>query len=153
MVNYLKDRQDLTVVTNGLHTTNELQRLLSPSANIICAGGILRPGAATFVGPVAERFFRAFHANKLFLSATGLTLEAGGTDPHMLEIQVKRAMISSAGQVIFLLHSAKFGLKSLMTVIGLDEIGVLITDRGCPPEMVARLRARGVDLRIASGPQ
>jgi DeoR/GlpR family transcriptional regulator of sugar metabolism len=151
MVEHLKDRQDLTVVTNGLFVTNELQRLLSPSANIICAGGILRPGALTFVGPVTERFFREFHANKLFLSATGLTLQAGVTDPHMLETQVKKAMIASASQVILLMNSSKFGVKSLMTVMSLDEVGVLVTDEGCPPGMVGELRARGIDVQIAPG--
>jgi DeoR/GlpR family transcriptional regulator of sugar metabolism len=149
MVDYLKDKQDLTVVTNGLYITNELQRLLSPNANIICAGGILRPGSSTFVGPVVERFFREFHANKLFLSATGLTLEAGITDPHMLETQVKKAMIASASKVIMLLNSSKFGVRSLMTVMNLDEIDVLITDSDSPPEMVEEIRARGVDVRIA----
>ena len=150
MVEYLRDKQDLTVVTNGLYISNELQRLLSPNTNIICAGGILRPGSSTFVGPVAERFFREFHANKLFLSATGLTLEAGVTDPHMLETQVKKAMIASASKVIMLLNSSKFGVRSLMTVMNLDEIDVLITDEDSPTEMVEEITARGVDVRIAS---
>lgn len=39
-----------------------------------------------------------FHVNKLFLSATGLRLEAGVTEPNMLETQVKRAMIASASR-------------------------------------------------------
>jgi DeoR/GlpR family transcriptional regulator of sugar metabolism len=149
MAQYLADKQELTVVTNGLATTSELQRFLPSSATIICAGGILRAVSSTFVGPVAERFFREFHANKLFLSATGLTLAAGVTDPNMLETQVKRAMIASASQVIVLLDSSKFGVKSLMTVLDLDEIDLLITDEATPPDMVEGLKARGVDVCVA----
>lgn len=146
---HVTERRDLTVVTNGLETTNELHGSLHASNTIICAGGILRPEASTFVGPVAERFFQEFHANKVFLSATGLTLKTGVTDPSMLETQVKRAMLASASEVVLLLDSSKFGVKSLMTVLGLGQIGILVTDDGCPPEMADGLRALGVDLRIA----
>ena len=149
MVPYLVDYLDLTVVTNGLDTTNELHRLMHPGTTIICAGGILRPEASTFVGPVAERFFREFHANRVFLSATGLTLRAGVTDPSMLETEVKRAMFSSASEVVMLLDSSKFGVKSLMTVLDLEQIDILVTDENCPEEMAEGLRERDVDLRIA----
>lgn len=149
MVSHLAGCKELTVVTNGLSTTNELQRLLPPTGTIISAGGILRRESHTYVGPVAERFFREFHANKLFLSATGLTLAAGVTDPNMLETQVKRAMIASASQVFMLLDGSKFGVKSLTTVLPLEEVGVLVTDESAPPEMVQALKQRGVDVRLA----
>lgn len=148
MVPHLRDRQELTVVTNGLSTASDLQRLLAPSCTVICAGGVLRRESHTFVGPLVERFFREFHANKLFLSATGLTLQAGVTDPNMLETQVKRAMIASATQTFLLLDSSKFGVKSLMTVLTLEELGVLITDEGAPEEMVRALGERGVPLQL-----
>ncbi len=95
MAPHLTSKRDLTVVTNGLYTSTELGRLL-PSNTVICTGGILRQVSSTFVGPVTERFFQEFYANKLFLSGTGLTLETGLTDPNMLETQVKKAMIASA---------------------------------------------------------
>jgi DeoR/GlpR family transcriptional regulator of sugar metabolism len=150
MVPYLIEKEHLTIVTNGLATCNDLQRLMSATATIIAVGGILRPVSSTFVGPVAERFFQDFHVNKLFLSATGLTLVAGVTDPNMLEIQVKKAMISSASQVILLMDSSKCNVKSLMTVVEVDDIDILVIDDGCPPNLLEKLQARGVDVRIAA---
>ena len=100
MAPYLADKRDLTVVTNGLATAEEMRRYLSLDATIMCAGGILRPESSTFVGPLTEAFFREMHAHTLFLSATGLTLREGVTDPKMLETQVKRAMVASAGRVM-----------------------------------------------------
>ena len=149
MATYLADKDDLTVVTNGMATAEELRRNLSLSATIIATGGILRPESSTCVGPVAERFFREFHANRLFLSATGLTLQEGITDPKMLETQVKRAMIASASEVIMLMDSTKFGIRSLMKVIDWPEIRMLITDNNAPEEMVTGLRAKGVKIVIA----
>jgi DeoR/GlpR family transcriptional regulator of sugar metabolism len=58
-------------------------------------------------------------------------------------------MIASASKVVVLLHSGKVGIKSLMTVMSLDEIEVLITDEECPAELVQALRVRGIDVHIA----
>ena len=149
MAQHLTNIQNLTVVTNGLYTTSALQPLV-PQSTVICTGGILREVSATFVGPVAERFFREFHANKLFLSATGLTLDVGFTDPSMLETQIKKAMIASADQVIMLLDSNKFGVKSLSTVLEAGEVNILVTDAGSPEDVLQALRAKGVEVHIVS---
>jgi DeoR/GlpR family transcriptional regulator of sugar metabolism len=149
MAPFLADKGDITVVTNGLATAEELRRHLPLNATIICTGGILRPESATFVGSPAERFFREFNANRLFLSASGITLEDGITDPRMLEIQVKRAMIASAREVIMLMDSSKFGARSLMKVIEFNEFRLLITDDGAPAPMLEGLRAGGNDVLVA----
>ncbi len=148
----LANRSDLTVVTNGLALTNDLHAALRHhnDATILCCGGILRGVSSTFVGPVAEQFFRSFHVNKLLLSATGLTLDTGVSDPSMLETQVKRAMIAAAGTVIVAMDSSKFGTKSLLTVMGIEEIDILVTDEGIGEGFKQALQARGVDVRIAS---
>ncbi len=144
MAPYLTEKEELTVVTNGIATAEELRRHLPLSATIISTGGILRPESSTCVGAVPERFFEEFHANRLFLSATGLTLEAGLTDPKILEIQVKRAMAQAAREVILLLDSSKFGVRSMMRVLDLEAIHTLVTDDGAPTAIVEALRARGI---------
>jgi DeoR/GlpR family transcriptional regulator of sugar metabolism len=147
MAQYLTMTQGSTIVTNGLYTTNALQHLL-PQTTVICTGGILREVSSTFVGPVAEQFFHEFHANKLFLSTTGLTPDAGFTDPSMLETQVKKAMIASTDQVIMLLDSHKFGVKSLVTVLTPDKVDILVTDAAAPEAPLQELRDAGVDVRM-----
>jgi DeoR/GlpR family transcriptional regulator of sugar metabolism len=144
MVSQITERQNLTVVTNSLFTAEELRRGMPASATLLCAGGILRPESSTFVGQLAERFFRELHVSRLFLSATGLTLHGAITDPQMLETQVKRAMIESAAEVIVMLDSTKFGKRSLLRVLDFSEIALLITDEDAPAEILDGLRAQGV---------
>lgn len=146
MAPFLAPYKELTVVTNGLATADRLQQHLAPDATIIATGGILRPESSTFVGPVAEHFFREFHGRRLFLSATGFTLEMGLTDPRMLETQVKRAMIASVDEVVVLLDSSKFGVKSLMTVLDPQRIARLISDDGAPSDLLDRLADYGVQV-------
>ena len=149
---HLVDKSELTLVTNGLALTNDLHAALRHhnDATILCCGGILRGVSSTFVGPVAEQFFRGFHVSKLFLSATGLTLETGVSDPSMLETQVKRAMIAAAGTVIVVMDSSKFGVKSLLTVLHVDEIDILVTDEGISDGFRQELVECGIDVRVAA---
>lgn len=152
MAQFLAPYKELTVVTNGLAGADRLQRCLPSDATIICTGGILRPESSTFVGPVAEHFFREFHGRRLFLSATGFTLEMGLTDPRMLETQVKRAMIASVDEVIVLLDSSKFGVKSLMTVLEPQHISCLITDDAAPPDLLKQLSDLDVQITTVRPP-
>lgn len=149
MVPFLADKDGLTVVTNGVATAEELRRSLPLSAAILSTGGIVRPESSTCVGPVTERFLREVHANRLFLSASGLTVADGFTDPEMLETQVKRAMIAAAREVVMLLDSRKLGVRSLMKVIDFAEVHLLVTDADASPALVEQLRAAGLDVVAA----
>jgi DeoR/GlpR family transcriptional regulator of sugar metabolism len=149
MVPFLANKEHLTVVTNGLYTTTELRSILS-SATVICTGGILRDTSFTFVGSVAEGFFREFYARKLFLSGLGFTFETGLTDPQMIDTQVKKSMIASSDRVIVLLDSSKFGVKSFTTIIRPGEIDVVITDDGVSPAVVDELQQAGIEVHVVS---
>jgi DeoR/GlpR family transcriptional regulator of sugar metabolism len=150
IVSHLKQRE-LSVLTNSLHVAN-LVANHSPRINLICSGGMYREISQTFVGPTAERFFEEMSPELLFISATGLCLARGLTDPNPLEVQTKRAMMRSAKRVVGLIDSSKIGLQSLMTVAGLEDLDVLVTDSDAPDEMEEACNARGIELyRVNTG--
>ncbi len=148
MIPFLK-QSNLTVLSNGLGNLNDLSCCV-PHISVLGCGGILRSIAYTFVGPQAEDFFRGIRARTLFLSATGLALPEGITDPNPLETQVKRAMAQSAGRIILLLDSSKFGVRSLTPVIPLEKIHSIITDVGAPQDHLDNLQSLGIEVLIAS---
>lgn len=137
----------LTIITNGLGTLNALANV-QPTIEAICCGGILRDVGKTFVGPHAVQFFEGIRTHKVFLSATGITIEDGISDPNMLEIQVKRAMASRADSVILLLDSSKFGVRSLQTILPIDHISAIVTDAEPDTRYVDWLHEHGVDLHV-----
>ncbi len=149
MAQYLLNYTNLTIVTNGLHTANELTQLI-PHNNVICTGGNLREISYTFVGPLTERFFQEFHAGKLFLSATGLTREHGYTDPNIVEVSVKQAMIKASDHTYMLMDSSKWGLRSMASVLGVDTPHTLITDDGIPEDVLKQLEPLGVDIHVVA---
>lgn len=137
----------VTILTNGMNSILKATPFLN-TLTVMSCGGILRDVSHTFVGPQAEAFFAGFHASKLFLSATGFTLENGLTDPNPLEIQIKLAMIRAVDQVIVLMDSSKIGCTSLMPIIPNSEFDIFITDRGAPEEFLTRLRASGKEVHV-----
>lgn len=146
------NQPNLTVLTNGLHTIQLLYTLKQqdPQRNLtaMCSGGILIETGA-FTGPQAEDFFARFRVKKAFLGAHGASLEGGFTDPSPLYSNLKRIMKASTERVIMLLDSSKFGVRSLVQVMSLDEVDLLVTDPGAPEEIVTDLRLAGIDVRQA----
>jgi DeoR/GlpR family transcriptional regulator of sugar metabolism len=148
MVPFLRGKRRLTLVTNGLHIVSDLAQHVASQASVICPGGMLHSETATFIGPVTNRFFREFHSYRLFVSAVGFTIETGATDTEMLVAETKHTMIQSAAEVILLLDSSKFGVKSLMKLLSVEEINQLITDEAAPTAGVDDLRSRGVSVTL-----
>ena len=149
IANHLSTSHMGTILTNGLNVATLVSKA-APHVTLMCSGGILREKTKTFVGPQAEAFFKGFRASTFFLSATGLTLPEGITDPNPLEIEMKRAMAAAAERRVVLLDSSKFGVRSLTQVFPIEEMDVLITDPTAPTDAVDELRRLGVDVHIAS---
>jgi DeoR/GlpR family transcriptional regulator of sugar metabolism len=146
MASYLKQAQ-LTLMTNGLDALQRL-RTVAGQHTVICCSGVLREPSGTFVGPMAEQFFAQYHASTAFLSSLSFTVDAGFTDPNLMDTQVKKAMIRSAARTIMLLDSSKIGNRSLAAVARLDEVAVLVTDSGVPDHVKEACEAAKVELHI-----
>jgi DeoR/GlpR family transcriptional regulator of sugar metabolism len=147
MVPYL-DQSNLTILTNGMNTMM-LAAPLIDRMRVLCCGGVLNKYANSFIGPQAESFFSGFRVEKVFLSATGITLEDEFTDPEPLYSSLKNAMRRSGEKVIVLVDSSKFGQRTLNQVLRFSEVDILVTDSGAPQNMLDALTEKGIDVHIA----
>jgi DeoR/GlpR family transcriptional regulator of sugar metabolism len=146
MASYFK-QSELTLMTNGLDALQQL-RNVAGRHTVLCCGGVLREPSGTFVGPVAEAFFAQYHANTAFLSSLSFTVEAGFTDPNLMDTQVKKSMIHSAARTIMLLDSSKIGSRSFATVAQLNEISILVTDSGVNEQVREACDSANVELHV-----
>jgi DeoR/GlpR family transcriptional regulator of sugar metabolism len=143
----IKDRRDLTVVTNGICIA--LEFIDSPHITVVMPGGILRRDAVSLVGELGEEVLAKFNVQKGFFGAKGVTLEEGLTDVDTYEVQLKRAMVRAAKEVIAIVDHTKWGHVGFVSFVSIDQVDCIITDDGAPPDMVAALREAGVDVIIA----
>jgi DeoR/GlpR family transcriptional regulator of sugar metabolism len=138
---------DVTILTTGIWTALEV--LGCPGVNVVLTGGLVRTTTGSIAGSITQQALQQFNIQKAFLGAWGLTLEEGFTDTPLMEVELKRAIVERSQEVIAIIDSTKFGRVALASFASLDRIRRVITDPAAPPEMLAALRLRGVEVLVS----
>lgn len=125
MAQQLKDRHNLTVITNGMYTALELGPLTAITTIVI--GGQVRGDTGSLVGTLSEDLLAKLHVNKGFFSARGLTLAKGLMESTIVEGQLKELVIKHVDQVVAVLDASKIGSMSLTAFCPVRAIQSLIT--------------------------
>lgn len=142
----ISEFRSLNVITNALNLAMELANL--PHVRVIMIGGLLRQMAYSLVGPSAEHALRGLHADRLFLGVDGLDPEIGLMTPDVHEAKLNAIMIEIARETVVVADSSKFQRRSLSVIAKLDKVNKLITDDQAPPELLAVLRGRNVEVIV-----
>lgn len=146
IAHHLKQHRYVTVVTNGLEIVHEL--FDAPAVDVVLVGGVLQRETASFVGAQGLDDIRSLNLQKGFFGAHGIDLTAGLTDVSPDEAAVKRPLAAMCRQVIAVLDATKWGRVGIASFASFDQLGVIITDAAAPAEMVAEVRAAGVEVVI-----
>lgn len=138
----LKDRKDLTIITNAINIALELAG--STELHLMLTGGVLRDKSFSLVGPEAEQMMQNYYFDKLFLGVDGMDLKHGLTTSNPLEAQLNRIMVQRSSSVIAVTDSSKFGRHSFSYICDLDPIDTLITDKNISEEFEEKLKKRDI---------
>lgn len=146
MAAFLRDRRNLTVITNGIETARRFAE--NTSNTVILIGGILRSDGVSISGALSERWLNDLHVQRAFMSCSGFSLGTGLTEIDIREAQIKSQMIRRAGQTIALVDSSKFGRVGITPFATTDQISHIFTDSDVSAEVVERLRAASINLTV-----
>jgi len=127
----LRHRHDISVVTNDLNVAMALAD--SPGIQLVLTGGVLLESVYTLVGPRTIEELRGLHVDRAFLGADAIDRDAGITNVTFVEVDVKRAMIAAAREVVVVADSSKFGHRALAPVCSLDGVDLIVTDELLDP--------------------
>ena len=116
---HIKERKNLTVITNNLRVCEELK---NSNVRVFCTGGSLIPKHECFVGHFAEEFLKKVKADKLFFSSQGLSQNGDITDSSEEEIALKKIMINVSKEQYFLYDSSKQNKDFPFTLCNAKEI-------------------------------
>jgi DeoR family transcriptional regulator of aga operon len=139
---------DLTVITNALNIANQLAE--HKNANVIVPGGFLRKNSISLVGATAEKSFKNYFCDKLFLAVDGFSTTHGLSTPNVEEAHLNRIMIEVSKKVIVVTDSSKFLKRSFAFIAPISDVDVVVTDSGIPPEDQKKLENAGVQVIIAN---
>ncbi|MBI5769883.1 MAG: DeoR/GlpR transcriptional regulator [Verrucomicrobia bacterium] len=137
------------VITNSLPVANLFSA--SNRHEVHLSGGVIYPRLGTLVGPHATDTFSRMHADVAILSGSGIA-EDGIYNSHALIVDIQKAMMAGAAKVIFCFDHAKFGRRSTFFLTDFSHVDVVVTDAQAPAELVAALRAKQIEVVVASFP-
>jgi len=141
---HLTQHRFVTVITNSLAIVQELTDYAN--IEVVAPGGRLRRDTFSLVGVDGLEMLRQYNIQKGFFGAHGITPDEGLTDVSAEEADVKRVMVDICRQVIAVLDATKWGQVGLASFATLSQIDTIITDCDAPAELVAQVRAAGVDV-------
>jgi DeoR family fructose operon transcriptional repressor len=125
----LSARPTLTVITYSVAAL--VQLMANPGIEVFVPGGLASPKGDDLTGPLAEAGLRRFRARKAFIGAAGVTPE-GTFDSNVLRGAADATIVGQATEVYVLADHTKIGRVSLVSVVELEEVSVVITDRPVP---------------------
>ncbi|NHZ32927.1 transcriptional repressor AgaR [Massilia rubra] len=137
----------INVITNALNIAVLLANV--QHVNLIMLGGQLRSRSYSLSGPQAEASLENLQADRLFLGVDCLDPEIGLMTPYLLEAQLNAKMMKVSRHVVAVADSSKLMRRTLSVIARVDEIHMLITDRGADQHVVDTLIEKGVEVVLA----
>jgi DeoR family fructose operon transcriptional repressor len=142
----LKTLKGIVVTTNSIDAVLAFEGAAEVTA--LMTGGVFEQVTRSLSGPLVEAFYRTHRVDKLFIGAGSVSPD-GLRDSNVSALEAKRAAISAASQTIVVADHTKFERTALALVCGWSSVKVLVTDRDAPFDIVAAVRAHGVDVIVA----
>jgi len=144
MAPFLRSKRELTVVTNGVRTAMDL--IQAPAVSVLMLGGMLRQESFSLVGTWGRSVLQQIHIGKAFVGARGLTTREGLTDVNGEEVELKRAIVEAAKEVIAVIDASKWDQVALATFCPLERLTRIITDVQAPMHLVEQMRKVGIEV-------
>jgi DeoR/GlpR family transcriptional regulator of sugar metabolism len=132
------------VITNALNLANVLATY--EQMTVIITGGLLRQTELSMIGHLTEQALRDLRADKAVMSIRAVSPSAGLTNEYGLETMIDRTIIGMAPQVILLADHTKWGKIATAFVAPATAAHTIITTDAAPADMIADLRASGVEI-------
>jgi DeoR family transcriptional regulator, aga operon transcriptional repressor len=139
----LRDRKNLTVITNSLPVLNMLAGV--KEITVISLGGMLRDSELSFIGHITEQALAELRADKVIIGARAVSLEHGLTNDYLPETQTDRAIFKVGREVILVADHSKINRVSTTFLAPLTNVHKLVTDKQTPREFISSLKAQGIN--------
>jgi len=143
---FMKSGMNVTVVTNALNVAAELFGKQIPT---LMTGGIIHETTNSLVGPLAAQNLNGMAFDRVFLGATGVSVEHGFSNSNIYEAEIKQMAIRQSAETNIVMDHSKFGARVLVSFSSLSGVHRIITDRSPEGELQRGLEESGVLVDVA----
>jgi DeoR/GlpR family transcriptional regulator of sugar metabolism len=144
---HLREKKNLTVITDSLLIAQNVVK--QANINLIVLGGGVDSSELKMEGSLTQLCLRELHANKLIFGVRAVNFNQGLMLDRMPEVTIFRECMKAAAEAILVVDHSKFGQVATAVLGPLTAVSRVVTDRGVPPEAVAKLRGLGIDVVLA----
>ena len=121
----LKDKKNLTVITNDMEIARILEGL--PSVELILLGGIVKKNYhCTY--QLGLSLLDHLNVDKAFMGTNSFSLTSGASVADIKLADTKRKMVERANQTVLLCDTSKLNKQSLAQFVTCEDIDYLVTD-------------------------
>lgn len=152
LVKKLRDKKNLTIITSSLTSLTVLIDLLSQnlfSGKIVMLGGEVNTTHHRIAGELTLEMLNNIYVDKFFISADGLSKNAGVTSYDISKGMVTKKLIEHANKKILLIDHTKINKRTHYKMAGLEEINMVISDEIYPDNWKSILDEHNVKWLIA----
>jgi DeoR/GlpR family transcriptional regulator of sugar metabolism len=149
MLSHLAQVPQLTIVTTFMSIVEEVARMPDSDMQLIGVGGTYSAKYHSFGGVLAAQTLRDLRVDHCFLSVSAIDVRRGAFHQEPDQAVIKRMMIEIAERSTLLADASKFSKRALHRVVGLDAFDGAVVDDATEPEIVAAVRAQGLEVEVA----
>ena len=143
VLSLIKDRDDITVITNSVEGLIELS---DSNINVLATGGILKHNLKSLQGSIAKSTILNYNVDIAFLSCKAIDMKKGIMDCNESESELKKLMRKQADKTVLLIDHTKFNKSSFIKVFDFKDIDMIITDEEPSEEWIEYLKKNKLDL-------
>ncbi len=143
----LRDRKNLTVITNSLPVLNALAGL--KEITVISLGGMLRDSELSFIGHITEQALAEVRVDKVIVGTRGISLEHGLTNDYLQETLTDRAILKIGLEVIIVADHTKVNRVATALLAPLDNMQTFVTDSKADKKFIQALKKQGIEVIVA----
>jgi len=143
----LRDRKNLTVITNSLPVLNALAGLKEIA--VISLGGQLRDSELSFIGHITEQALAEIRVDKVVMGTRGISLEHGLTNDYLQETLTDRAILKIGREVIIVADHTKVNRVSTALLAPLDAVHTFVTNEQADKKFIQSLEKQNIKSILA----
>lgn len=131
MVPLIREKRNLTVVTNSINVLTSLSQLMVDNkfnGKLIFLGGEVNAVQQTVSGTLSEAFIQSFYIDMAFIGVGGIHHVGGATGYDINEVSLSKKIMTQSKENIVLVDHSKIGVRNLHQIANFQKIDKIICD-------------------------
>ncbi len=117
-----------------------------PNLKVISLGGMYNQSTSSYVGISTVEALSRISVTKVFIAATGVSLEHGLTNTTYFEAEIKRKVTECSNKIFLLADNSKFGYFSTISFCKFQDLYCVVTDKKPPKSYMEMIQRNNIKL-------